>query len=76
MQEPDYDSVVSDNKLANGLVFGLPVVYDTSDERVVPGKKVLLSYKGKNIATLQVCTVYKHERLLIFEYRVISLCCL
>ena len=40
MQEADYDSVVAANKLANGLVFGLPVVYDTSDKRVVPGKKV------------------------------------
>jgi sulfate adenylyltransferase len=56
MGEADYKSVVTDLKLTNGLIFGLPVVFDTNDARVVPGKKVLLSYKGTNIATLDVAS--------------------
>ena len=58
MDEADYKSVVEDMKLSNGLIFGLPVVYDTNDERVVPGQKVLLTYKGANIATLEVESKY------------------
>jgi sulfate adenylyltransferase len=58
MDEADYKSVVEDLKLTNGLIFGLPVVYDTNDPRVVPGTKVLLTYKGVNIATLDVTSRY------------------
>lgn len=58
MNEADYKSVVKDMKLTNGLIFGIPVVFDTNDERVVPGKKVLLSYKGANIATFDVSDRY------------------
>ena len=58
MDEPDYKSVVETMHLTNGLIFGLPVVYDTNDERVVPGQKVLLTYKGANIATLDVTSKY------------------
>lgn len=44
MDEADYKSVVNDLKLTSGLIFGLPVVYDTSDPNIVPGKRVLLKY--------------------------------
>lgn len=54
MQEGDYKSVVNDLKLSNGLIFGLPVVFDTDDERVVPGAKVLLQYKNVPIAVFDV----------------------
>ena len=54
MEEGDYKSVTNDLKLANGLIFGLPVVFDTDDERVVPGAKVLLQYKNVPIAVFDV----------------------
>ena len=38
----------------NGLLFGLPVVFDTHSEKIKPGDKVLLTYQGQNIATLTV----------------------
>ena len=44
MNEADYKSVVDNMKLTNGVMFGLPVVYDTDDERVVPGAKVRYFY--------------------------------
>ena len=54
MEEGDYKSVTNDLKLANGLIFGLPVVFDTDDDRVVPGAKVLLQYKNVPIAVFHV----------------------
>ena len=58
MNEDDYKSVVNDLKLTNGLIFGLPVVFDTEDENIVPGKKVLLTYKQVPIATFDVSSKY------------------
>ena len=58
MDEANYKSVVNDMKLTNGLIFGLPVVFDTADPRVVPGAKVLLEYKGTPIATYDVTSRY------------------
>lgn len=55
MEETNYKSVVNDLKLSNGLIFGLPVVFDTNDVRVVPGAKVLLQYKNVPIAVFDVC---------------------
>ena len=40
--------------MQNGLLFGLPVVFDTQSEKIKPGDKVLLTYQGQNIATLTV----------------------
>jgi sulfate adenylyltransferase len=47
MDEADYKSVVNDMKLLNGLTFGLPVVYDTEDN-----KKIMLI--KKNIFLMKV----------------------
>ena len=37
MTEEEYLSVVEKNRLPNGLLFGLPVVYDTDREDLKPG---------------------------------------
>lgn len=58
MDETDYKSVVNDMKLTNGVIFGLPVVFDTDDARVVPGAKVLLKYEKVPIALLEVSSRY------------------
>ena len=54
MHKGDYDSVVDNYRLKNGALFGLPVVYDTARPDLTPGKKVLFTYKGDNIALLEV----------------------
>jgi len=64
MDEDDYKSVVTDMKLANGLIFGLPVVYDTDDERVQKGSKVLLKYNHVPIAILDVTSRYKPNKVI------------
>jgi len=63
MNEIDYKSVVEKMELSNGLVFGLPIVFDTNDQRVQPGKKVLLTKDGVNIATFECESRYTPNKV-------------
>lgn len=54
MNKEDYQSVVDSHRLANGLIFGLPVVLDTDREDVTVGDKILLTYQGQDIAVFTV----------------------
>lgn len=54
MNEDAYHHVVDNMHLPNGLIFGLPVVMDTFNDAIKPGSKVLLTYKGQNIAVMDV----------------------
>ena len=38
----------------SGLLLGLPIVLDTNSEDLAPGDKVLLTYKGQNIAAVTI----------------------
>jgi len=58
MDEETYLSVVKDVKLPSGLLFSLPVVFDTDDEAIVPGDKILLKQGDLDIATLTVESKY------------------
>jgi hypothetical protein len=42
MSQEEYDSVVRDMRLPNGLLFGLPIVLDTDREDLKLGDKVRL----------------------------------
>lgn len=42
-----FPAVVEKHRLANGLLFGLPVVLDTDSEDIVVGDRVLLTYQGQ-----------------------------
>jgi len=46
--------VVSGHRLAAGQLFGLPIVMDTDRDDVVVGDKLLLTYKGQDLAVLEV----------------------
>eukprot|EP00879_Flechtneria_rotunda_P001329 GHRR01001479.1.p1 GENE.GHRR01001479.1~~GHRR01001479.1.p1 ORF type:complete len:469 (+),score=181.84 GHRR01001479.1:189-1595(+) len=54
MNQAEYDSVVANMRLTNGLLFGLPIVLDTDSEDIQPGDKVLLRYQGKAIAAVTI----------------------
>ncbi len=54
MHQEDYDAVVSGHRLAAGQLFGLPIVMDTDHDDVVVGDKLLLTYKGQDLAVLEV----------------------
>ena len=54
MQET-YDYCVSDMRLkGSDLLYGIPVVMDTSDESFAEGQKVALRYEGKMIGVLEI----------------------
>ena len=54
MHQVDYDAVVAGHRTTSGYLFGLPIVMDTDREDVVVGDKVLLTYKGQDLAVLTV----------------------
>ncbi|KAH9257088.1 hypothetical protein BASA81_004909 [Batrachochytrium salamandrivorans] len=59
MNRDTYESVVNNHRLSkDGLLFGLPIVLDTNQPDVLPGKKVLLRYQGKDLAVLDVTDRY------------------
>eukprot|EP00621_Florenciella_sp_RCC1693_P013493 CAMPEP_0182528046 /NCGR_PEP_ID=MMETSP1323-20130603/4250_1 /TAXON_ID=236787 /ORGANISM="Florenciella parvula, Strain RCC1693" /LENGTH=415 /DNA_ID=CAMNT_0024737115 /DNA_START=52 /DNA_END=1299 /DNA_ORIENTATION=+ len=62
MNEDDYLSVVNDVKLANGLLFSLPVVFDTDDESIVVGDKILLKQDDLEIATFTIESKYLAQK--------------
>merc|ERR1712194_678763 len=53
MNEETYKHVIDNLALPSGLIFGLPVVFDTDDEDLQPGDKVLLKDGDRNIATVE-----------------------
>ena len=54
MNEKNYNSVVKQNRIESGLLFGLPIVMDTDREDIKPGDSVLLKYKDQELAILEV----------------------
>lgn len=53
MNEVTYSSVVEKMELTDGLIFGLPVVFDTNSEDLQPGMTVLLKDGDRAIATVE-----------------------
>ena len=54
MHQADYAAVVEGHRTTSGHLFGLPIVMDTDREDVTVGDKVLLTYKGQELAVLTV----------------------
>ena len=54
MHQEDCDAVVSGHRTSAGHLFGLPIVMDTDRDDVVVGDKLLLTYKGQELALLEV----------------------
>merc|ERR1719440_1248723 len=63
MRQADYDGVVENMRTKeNGMLFGLPVVLDVHDPSI-QGKKVLLTYKGTEMAVLEAEEVWKPNKV-------------
>merc|ERR1712127_772444 len=58
MDEATYKNVVDEVALPDGLIFGLPVVFDTNDEDLQPGDKVLLKDGDRAIAAVEFTDKY------------------
>ena len=63
MHQADYDSVVAGHRTTTGYLFGLPIVMDTDREDVVVGDKVLLTYKGQDLALLTVGDKWEPDKV-------------
>lgn len=64
MDEESYKSVVENMELPSGLIFGLPVVFDTDDEDLQPGDIVLLKDGDRDIATIEFTDKYVPDKAL------------
>ena len=54
MHQEDYESVVAQHRTSTGLLFGLPIVFDTDDASIAVGDRLLLTYQGQELAVLTV----------------------
>ncbi len=63
MDEATYNSVVDNMELPDGLIFGLPVVYDTDSEDLQPGMTVLLKNGDVPIATIEFTDKYEPNKV-------------
>jgi sulfate adenylyltransferase len=62
MSEEDYCAVVDNMRLPNNLIFGLPVVMDTNDDSIAEGSKLLLTYKGTDMAVMTVSSKWTPDK--------------
>jgi len=62
MKEADYNGVVAEMRTTAGVLFGLPVILDVADDSFL-GKKVLLTYKGTNMAVLEAEEVWRPNKV-------------
>ena len=54
MHQEDYLSVVASHRTSSGLLFGLPIVMDTQRDDVLVGQRLLLTYRGQDLAVMTV----------------------
>ena len=65
MDEKTYKSVVTDMRLPEKQLFGMPVTLDVADTSgVKEGDKVLLTWKGEQVAVLEATSIYKPDKVL------------
>jgi len=67
MDENNYNSVIKNNRNTNGLLFGLPIVFDSNNEKVKVGETILLTYKKQKIAVLEVNSKWEPDKSLEAE---------
>jgi sulfate adenylyltransferase len=62
MHQQDYEAVVQGNRTTSGLLFGLPIVFDSDDDTIVVGDRLLLTYRGQELAVLSVESVWEPDK--------------
>lgn len=62
MNEASYTSVVNDMALPSGLIFSLPVIFDTDSEELQPGHKVLFKDGDRDIAVVKFTDKYLPDK--------------
>jgi len=67
MDENNYNSVIKNNRDTNGLLVGLPIVFDSNNEKVKAGETIVLTYKKQKIAVLEVGSKWGPDKSLEAE---------
>ena len=62
MHKEDYDAVVAGNRTSSGLLFGLPIVFDSDDDTIAIGERLLLTYGGQELALLTVESKWEPDK--------------
>jgi len=62
MDEATYDNVVDNMELPDGLLFSIPVVFDTDDEDLKPGMTALIKDGDRDIATIEFTDKYTPDK--------------
>ncbi|MEN9878595.1 MAG: sulfate adenylyltransferase [Cyanobacteriota bacterium] len=62
MHQADYLSVVEKHRTSSGLLFGLPIVMDTDREDISVGQRLLLTYRGQELAVLTVESKWEPDK--------------
>ena len=64
MNEKDYNDVVANNRTSEGFLFGLPIVMDTDRSDIEIGDRLLLTYKGQDLAVLDVNDKWEPDKVI------------
>ena len=62
LNEEAYKGVVQDMRLPDGTLLGLPIVMDTDDASIKVGQKLLLTFRGTEMALMTVESVYTPDK--------------
>jgi sulfate adenylyltransferase len=63
MHQEDYEAVVANHRTSSGLLFGLPIVFDTDDASIAVGDRILLTYQGQDLAVLTVESRWEPDKV-------------
>ncbi len=63
MHQEDYEAVVAGHRTTSGLLFGLPIVFDTDDAAIAVGERLLLTYQGQDLAVLTVESRWEPDKV-------------
>jgi sulfate adenylyltransferase len=63
MHREDYEAVVETHRTSSGLLFGLPIVFDTNDASIGIGERLLLTYQGQELAMFTVESVWEPDKV-------------
>jgi sulfate adenylyltransferase len=63
MHQEDYEAVVQGHRTTSGLLFGLPIVFDTDDASIAVGDRLLLTYQDQELAVLTVESRWEPDKV-------------
>jgi sulfate adenylyltransferase len=63
MHQEDYEAVVLHHRTSSGLLFGLPIVFDSNDASIAVGERLLLTYGGQELAVFTVESRWEPDKV-------------